>query len=167
MALKPIASQYSEFEPQADSAHDQQGFAVQLTAAADTEATLAPSAPLKEAFDQLDELERLPAGWDGVDADPVSSTAIRAAGKLLAEVRQSLSERHGALISPLAVVPTPDGGVQVEWVRGLTELDVRIRPSGQISYLTATGPRGRRSRRNFPNASRVEAVAALQKVLAG
>lgn len=77
---------------------------------------------LQAAFAKLLELEQ---DWDTYGASTIDERALRRAW-LIAEQLLTL---------PLAaprVVPTPGGGVQLEWVSGPVELDLEIEAGGQL-----------------------------------
>lgn len=59
------------------------------------------------ALDRLDELESLPAGWDGLHARPIDQRAVATARRLLMEF-PTLGERS-------LPHPNADGGLMFEW----------------------------------------------------
>ena len=78
-------------------------------------------------IDRCSRLLQLPDNWDSYGGEPVSSAVVLRALLLLTEV---MTED-----SPLpAVIPSSDGGVQLEWHRGGVEVEVYVPPSGK-GYL--------------------------------
>jgi hypothetical protein len=76
---------------------------------------------LRDIAKALEDLLRLPAGWDSYGSRRVSTDAALAAFVLL----------HGSVSdnTPLPeFVPTPEGGVQLEWHTDEVEIEVHCRP---------------------------------------
>lgn len=72
----------------------------------------------------------LKAGWDGPRSRAVSPVLLYKIDRVL---RDSLA---GGAIPPLPlVVPSPEGGVQIEWRHPTLELEVYFGPHGEISAL--------------------------------
>lgn len=81
---------------------------------------------LYPALDRLQHLSRLGRNWDSYGGraltDEAVFTALSVIGRLLSD--ESV---------PPAIVPTSDGGVQLEWHRDGDELEIRVTPNGEIS----------------------------------
>ena len=88
---------------------------------------------------KLMQLTKLGADWDSYGAKPITPTAIDVAQRV---VKRGV-DRFGQLVFeqalPYAVVPSPDGGVQLEWLSGDREFDLDIAPDGGQSYLLVEG----------------------------
>jgi hypothetical protein len=87
------------------------------------------------AGDRLAELLRLPAGWDGHNARPVSRAIVDFATYLLPRL-------IGPGTPPAFIAPLPSGGLQLEWHRNGWDLEIEIcAPSELYAYARelATG----------------------------
>ena len=81
-------------------------------------------------FDSLKKLAGLPAGWDSYGARPLNPRAVwRSVGLLTSIVPPNAPEP--------TVVPTRDGGVQFEWHRRGIDVEVRVPPVGEVSFIVA------------------------------
>lgn len=84
------------------------------------------------ALAMLDRLGRLPPGWDGDAARPVATGVLEAVGRFI---------RSGALehakAADLQLVPTTQGGVQLEWHTHDLDLILECEPTGAVSYYVA------------------------------
>ncbi len=69
--------------------------------------------------DRLLDLSRLPVGWDGDRGLPVDAGVVRMSHGLL----QFLCD--AGMPEPV-VVPTPSGGLQIEWHDATTEIDLEL-----------------------------------------
>jgi hypothetical protein len=82
---------------------------------------------LGELQEQLQELLRLPEGWDSYSAEPISRQAA-------SETLRFLSV--APVISPApALVPVNDGSLQLEWHRQQIDLEIRFCADGRIEAL--------------------------------
>src|SRR2546429_800812 len=110
------------------------------------------SAVLPPWFSAVEEsllrIAALEPGWDGERAEPMSWRAFDAALMVLAETMSNDTV-------PPQIVPTYDGGLQLEWHCAGVDLEVYIQPNGQVSaWLQEAGrewelnryPRARLSR---------------------
>lgn len=61
------------------------------------------------AMRELEHLASLKHGWDGEDADPIEALILESTEQLL----QELQRRYWG--APTRIVPTPEGGLAVEW----------------------------------------------------
>lgn len=79
---------------------------------------------LRPIIDRFNEFLRLPENWDSYGASRIGLQPVAAAMELLAQVMTPKTPRP-------SVVPTTEGGVQLEWhIRGV-DLEVEIDPSGR------------------------------------
>lgn len=83
---------------------------------------------------QLNDLLRLPPGWDGERAQAISETAVKAVVAVLAEIQ----DEHEL---PPAVFPLPDGGVQAEWHAAGNDVEVEVEGDGSV-FVFARDPVG-------------------------
>jgi hypothetical protein len=96
----------------------------------------APSADsLVSNLSKLKELAGLKANWDSYGADPITSPAIAMAGVLIAAVNDDHLRMGGTSGGPWMIAPSPDGGVQVEWLGPQRKIEVVVNPDGTLSYL--------------------------------
>lgn len=93
---------------------------------------------LQPALERLEEFKMLREDWDSYGAVPISAIAISGARELAAEI----ISKHALSIRPAGyafnVVPTPDGGVQLEWDIDARHLEIAVSPQGSLAYLFAT-----------------------------
>ena len=78
---------------------------------------------------RLDELSVLEEDWDSYGGFPPTARAVAAASRLMIEAVAVTGE------APDAVMPFPNGGLQVIWARGAHELQVDVGPDGCLGYL--------------------------------
>lgn len=107
---------------------------------------------------RLAELSHLDVDWDTYGGLPPTPTAIEAARQLLA-LAASATSMNGHAMTPDAVLPFPNGGVQLIWERGADELQVDIGPTGDLGYLLVSRTGDRRE------ATEAEAIP-LDEILA-
>jgi hypothetical protein len=81
---------------------------------------------LYPALSRFQYLSRLDENWDTYGGSPLSDDAIYTALSIIARLLRDES-------APPAIVPTSEGGVQLEWHRAGDELEIRVAPSGAIS----------------------------------
>lgn len=72
---------------------------------------------VREATERFDYLLSLSPGWDGHEAVPVKNEHVLAAGKFLSTVMAPETAAP-------AIVPTADGGIQIEWHQGGVDVEV-------------------------------------------
>lgn len=94
--------------------------------------TETPASDWSSAVVAIKDLAMLGDGWDGDVAERISSAAI--------EVGLDLVEHLHVLPKVAAVVPLPDGGLQLEWVSQVGRLTIDIERPGDV-FITY-GPRG-------------------------
>lgn len=87
--------------------------------------TTPASAPwVKPVLMALDELGDLDSGWDGEGAPTIANETVRSALIFLAGSMQTTT-------AVPSVVPTPSGGVQLEWHRGGLDIEIEFEPQDQ------------------------------------
>lgn len=102
--------------------------------------------------------------WDAYGAKPIQPAAIAGARGFL----ELLTRRYPMLdraLQPFAVVPVPDGGVQLEWRAGDREVDVEINPDGSVSYLMVESNDGKCTYQEAERIDPQEALAQVARVL--
>lgn len=90
------------------------------------EIVLPEPAWLYSMLDRFQHLSRLSDNWDSYGGHPTTDLAIFTALSLIARLLTDAS-------TPPTIVPTSEGGVQLEWHRGGDELEIRVTPTGEIS----------------------------------
>ena len=90
-------------------------------------ATLFKQSWFRPTLDRMLEFLSLQENWNGYGESPIHESAVKRAVDVLNEVC-----REGPCPS---VVPTANGGVQIEWAVGGFEIDVEIPPSGPAAIL--------------------------------
>lgn len=80
---------------------------------------------LRTVQSQIEECSQMQAGWDSYAAQPVSSSACKAAYRIICE----LATRKTPIPS---VVPTSDGLIQFEWHTHDIDLEVRVLSTTKI-----------------------------------
>lgn len=95
-----------------------------------------PSSPrwVEDVLERASSVYDLEKGWDGENALPVTKEALWDALDVLTDVMSEDS------IAP-QVVPTSDGGIQLEWHCAGVDLEVYVEPSGRISAWCCDGDR--------------------------
>lgn len=76
---------------------------------------------------RLAELAALPSNWNDDGAPPISASALQVTRQLLAQRRP--------LIGLSVIFPSPDGGVLIEYVRGVWDLTVEVSPDGSLEIF--------------------------------
>jgi len=76
---------------------------------------------LEEAADDLWQLLQLKRGWDTYGAVPLSGEVAKAVIRILRRLEEDGAPRP-------ALVPTPSGGVQLEWFGNGVELQLEVQP---------------------------------------
>ena len=82
----------------------------------------------RNAAGTIRELLQLPPNWNTYGAPRISPSAAELAMEVLA-----IAQRDG-LPGP-AVVPTAEGGIQLEWARRGSELEIEVLPDRTLAYL--------------------------------
>ncbi len=81
---------------------------------------------LYPTLDRLQHLSRLSDNWDSYGGRPLTDEAVFTSLSVIARLLSDESV-------PPAIVPTSEGGVQLEWHREGDELEIRVAPGGEIS----------------------------------
>ena len=91
----------------------------------------APDRWLEGALSRLDQLGALGPGWDGGEAKMVSPSVLEA-------VRLFVNSQviRDAKFKP-ELVPTFDGGIQLEWHTEAVDLIIECQPSGSVTYYSS------------------------------
>jgi hypothetical protein len=89
---------------------------------------------VNDIVDRIKAIGELGPGWDGAGGLPVSDAALQMALGVLSETMSSDS------VAP-EVVPTSDGGLQLEWHFAGVDLEVYVEPDGRISVWCREGSR--------------------------
>jgi hypothetical protein len=109
---------------------------------------------LQPALERLEEFKALSEDWDSYGAAAISPRSIGLARDIAAEVVSN----HALSIRPegytFDVVPTPDGGVQLEWTVSEQHLEVVIDPQGTFGYLLVSMSDGDRRSTTADDVSR-------------
>ena len=87
------------------------------------------------ALRRLAELSQLEEDWDSYGGLPPTPEALRAAKRLLTRILPRNGPVPGRGTDPDAVLPFPNGGVQIVWERDAEELQVDVGPTGDLGYL--------------------------------
>ena len=85
------------------------------------------------ALDRLSEIAKLPEDWDSYGAKAIDPECVERAEDF---INKEILPSHG--IAPF-VVPSPSGGVQLEWERGEHSLEIEFLPDGTTGYLYLNG----------------------------
>lgn len=86
-----------------------------------------PPAWAAKTMGDLLELLELPEGWNTYNAQQVEPDVVRQASDVLFGVVEHQVPRP-------AIVPTAQGGVQIEW-HGDADVEIEIRPNGSVGFL--------------------------------
>lgn len=90
---------------------------------------------LWRVLESIQNLTRLPRGWDSYGSQPLDARAVRRSFGLLPLLLKDETPEPNA-------IPTRDGGLQFEWHRRGIDLEVTVRPSGPVSYYFADAGTG-------------------------
>jgi hypothetical protein len=91
------------------------------------------SPEIKKLWARIDELSRVPRGWLDGDGQPPTEHAVARARDVLARLLVDQSE-----VARPKVFPTPDGGLQAEWVMNDWAAEARFSPESESVWLEAT-----------------------------
>lgn len=89
---------------------------------------------IEDVLNRLAEMRTLPRGWDGQDGVRATMSAIVAAITVL-------SETMATNTVPPAIVPTSNGGLQLEWHKNGVDLEVYVDANGHVSAWCQEGAR--------------------------
>lgn len=115
----------------------------------------APTSPAQALTARLEELSRLPAGWDGCGARPVDPLIAAAARRLVERLPADLLQ--GAF-----AVPTAAGGLQLEWHRGRRVLELEFE-SASVLHTLKWDPSAAEEQEDVIDAGDVDGVVALAR----
>jgi len=82
---------------------------------------------LRASVEDLEKLLELPPNWDSYGARPIQPAVFLRVVKLLAEILETRVPRP-------AIVPTPQGGIQLEWHRRDADLEILVQP-GEVTEV--------------------------------
>lgn len=101
---------------------------------------------------RIDELLRLPTNWDSYGASPINPSAAAAALRLVLRTADS------ATPAP-QVVPTVEGGLQLEWHERGIDLEIATHPGGRVTLYYFDHRTGKESEDDLgPDLSRLRAA---------
>jgi len=123
-----------------------------------------PQLSLAPIFERLKELAQLKADWDSYGAEPVSSVALVATFELLDAVKERLSRKVRESL-PQFIAPLADGGLQLEWKGQRGDIEVKIDPIGNFSYVLLEGQETNRKFQEKARASLEEVLKLLSEFL--
>ncbi len=83
---------------------------------------------LTQATSRLEQLGALTYGWDGLDGLPIKPACIEAVAQFIS------SDVVLKVETKPDIVPTSDGGLQVEWHSQLIDLIIEVDPNIESSY---------------------------------
>ena len=112
---------------------------------------------LRALFGRLDELSALHDDWDSYGGLPPTARAIGAASRLIVEATTHTGD------VPSAVMPFPNGGVQVIWERSRDELQVDVGPDGGLGYLSIHRGDGEPAMAEADDVSLADVLALVQR----
>lgn len=104
-----------------------QRFSVKCVSDSTTDSIYTTTTLIEKAIGDLDELSKLPVGWDSYGSPKISNDLIMAAKSFLYLLEFEF-------IAP-RIVPISGGGIQLEWQIGERELELEFTNSENIGYL--------------------------------
>lgn len=113
---------------------------------------------LRALFGRLDELSALEDDWDSYGGRSPTARAIGVASRLIVEATTQVGD------VPSAVMPFPNGGLQVIWERGRDELQVDVGPDGGLGYLTIHRGDGKPAMEEADGATLAGILALVQQL---
>ena len=87
---------------------------------------------LTTTVERMNELLELQPNWDSYGARCVEKHAVETALEILGTVMRPNT-------SPPTVVPTVEGGIQLEWHQNHIDLEVEVKPEGQVLMFRQGG----------------------------
>jgi len=91
----------------------------------------APADWFQDTLRKFVQLLDLPPNWDGYGAREVDPTVVEQALRMLLEVVPSTAP-------VLYVVPSPTGGVQIEWHESIGDIEIEFKIDGTASFFMET-----------------------------
>jgi hypothetical protein len=119
---------------------------------------------LESSFRRIGALLQLKSGWDSYGAEPISPVAANKAKDLLTSISAPLLDFYPRIL-PYAIVPMPNGGVQLEWKGAARDLEVEVAPDGKLSFLLAEGHGKHRHFREQEGAKVTDILRLVRQVL--
>lgn len=113
---------------------------------------------LRALFERLDMLSMLEPDWDSYGGAPPTARAIGLASRMIVESVASVRE------GPTAVMPLPNGGLQLIWEHGQDELQVDVGPGGCLGYLAVHRGDGAPEMTEVDDVSFSEALTLIEKL---
>ncbi|MBW8000439.1 MAG: hypothetical protein FVQ80_00250 [Planctomycetes bacterium] len=107
---------------------EQYSYQVEYAEDSTTNRRYTASSLIEKAIDTLEELSRLPVGWDSYGSPRISDDIIDAAKNFLGQLEYEYVEVPH-------IIPISGGGIQFEWQVGDRELELEFIDSVTISFL--------------------------------
>jgi len=83
---------------------------------------------LDECLERVNDLARMPLGWDSYGSPTIAPEAVETAVELLHKLALlSAPKPH--------IVPISGGGLQLDWAVNNRELEIGVRATGHLEYL--------------------------------
>lgn len=127
---------------------------------------------LQVSFQRLKSLSELESDWDSYGAEPISSSSIHLALQFLVVLRNVFAgisnEKSNGLsqkIEPYAIIPVPNGGVQLEWRGSTKDLELEVEPTGVFSYLLIDKHTSGKTFKEQSGVSLAQAIGLVCKIL--
>lgn len=116
--------------------------------------------PIESSMLRIRSFTDLELDWDGYGAIPVTSVAVSEASLLLT---QSLSVTRYGMNLLVDAVPTPAGGILIEWRSDYHRLQAQVHNDGHLNGLAADLENGKsKNRVGFKDVSRQEILDRLK-----
>lgn len=93
------------------------------------------SVEVTDSLRRLEEVAAVPPNWDSYGSEPPTQTAVSVAKKLIHSVARLAPESAGAAAVPFSIAPLSGGGVQIEWRKGGSTIEVEVNADGRLGYL--------------------------------
>ncbi len=113
---------------------------------------------MKRVVDRLEHLVNLPVGWNGYGAPSIAPDAAAAALNVVVAL-----DRGDDLLP--SIVPTQDGGVQLEWHRGDIDLELEIDASGSVDLWYMDESTGKEREESLPLSDAIPEIDALLTIV--
>lgn len=129
--VDPVPTQQYAFSGEHVIKLDPRGKVVRVNIAKSSPAV----AHLRKLTNTLSEFVNLPLGWDGYDGVPTSEAAALKALHILLSIMSDES-------IPPALVPTSQGGIQLEWHSSGYDVEIEVRRDGRIECYVERDAKG-------------------------
>jgi hypothetical protein len=120
---------------------------------------------LRQADERFAELAAYEDNWDSYGGEPLTAEAQAAARRLLHLVCARHGEADRALVRPVAIAPTPDGGVIIDWERPGQSVSIIVYGDGTFGYLTSVGLGASREFTESDSAPQDTVLALIERLL--